>query len=115
MRGPAVSLVQWLLAQIDKDQKRAELADEGWYDPSHAGACETCDAVRAVPDPARVLRECAAKRQIVQRFIDGGGLAVGRGSPEALGALEEAMLILATIYADRPGYRDEWRVEGVTE
>jgi hypothetical protein len=52
--------------------------------------------------PARVLREIDAKRQIVERYAwlrehgDTGGTAW-------------VLPLLALPYADRPGYREEWR------
>jgi len=45
-------------------------------------------------DPARVLRECEAKRQLIERV----------GNPDWAG-----FRILAMPYADHPDYRQEWR------
>jgi len=57
-------------------------------------------------DPARVLAECAAKRQIVELAWD------HFGDPEFAGGMEYAheqvVAILAQPYRDRPGWRDEW-------
>ena len=71
-------------------------------------------------DPARVLVECAAKRQIVEMAdeadYDRDQLAqehcVTRAEEEALCAASPGELIrraLASVYADREGWREEWR------
>lgn len=87
-------------------------------------------------DPARVLAECEAKRRIVEMHCEGGSL---RGPvtdnkfycceicgphewpmtdappyawvPEPNGDFWpcETLRILASVYADRPDYREEWR------
>ncbi|MFJ2675099.1 DUF6221 family protein [Streptomyces sp. NPDC087525] len=80
-------------------------------------------------DPARVLRETGAKRQIVEDYattarlrdeaaarIKAAGDSPGaedldvwdRAQREA-GILEGPVRLLATVYADHPGYREEWR------
>ena len=63
--------------------------------------------------PARVLAECAAKRAIVEPFAE---LANGRDRlcDAYLQAtykmiLRAVILPLATVYADHPDYRREWR------
>ena len=57
-------------------------------------------------DPARVLAECEAKRRIIETarlMIDryAGGML--------LDFARETIRIQALPYADRPGYREEWR------
>ncbi|RYJ26450.1 hypothetical protein CU044_3743 [Streptomyces sp. L-9-10] len=80
-------------------------------------------------DPERVLREIDAKRQIVEDYattarlrdeaaarIKAAGDSPGaedldvwdRAQREA-GILEGPVRLLATVYADHPGYREEWR------
>lgn len=59
-------------------------------------------------DPARVLREIDAKREVLrlaerahdyhETFLNGFAAA-----------MEGALRLFALAYADRPGYRDEWR------
>lgn len=71
-------------------------------------------------DPARVLREVAAKRAIVEDYL----LVVANGAiedatqPDEVRAaardlivktLRVALLRLASVYADRPGYDESWR------
>ncbi len=50
--------------------------------------------------PARVLAECEAKRQIVED-------ATGQHTSSVEGYA--IMRILATVYADHPDYREEWK------
>jgi hypothetical protein len=80
-------------------------------------------------DPARVLREIDAKRLLIDAYELTRGVwgnasqrvaAAGdepspahiqiRGHAQSqTGALEDAVKYAATVYANRPGYRDEWR------
>jgi hypothetical protein len=52
-------------------------------------------------DPARVLAECEAKRRIVEVALP--------GERDDAGERFRILRILATVYADHPDYRDEWR------
>ncbi|EPD94626.1 hypothetical protein HMPREF1486_03179 [Streptomyces sp. HPH0547] len=74
-------------------------------------------------DPARVLREIDAKRRITEvHHVVGGwqdedGHDLGDGCEECghseeysdRGGWCETLRLLALPYADRPGYREEWR------
>lgn len=63
--------------------------------------------------PARVLAECAAKRQIIETCQHGHELLEqDPNDPEIVGwsdGLSDAVRALAQPYAGRPGWRDEWR------
>ncbi|MFI1165612.1 DUF6221 family protein [Streptomyces sp. NPDC020801] len=67
----------------------------------------------AAHDPARVLRETDAKRRLVERYER--AWENRRAHPDDLAsagaflALHDAVKLLALPYADRPGYRDDWR------
>lgn len=73
----------------------------------------------ACHDPARVLAEIDAKRRILDDIVpdaDGldmqvdGEFRVGRRDLAAEPYLGDALMqLLALPYADRPGYRSEWR------
>ena len=81
-------LAAWLLAQIEEDERLANVAGRyvmEWKATefevgggSYASVCESSDYGSdplehiARHDPARVLAECAAKRAIVARHSDGG-------------------------------------------
>ncbi|WP_413102240.1 DUF6221 family protein [Streptomyces sp. Inha503] len=69
-------------------------------------------------DPARVLREIDAKRQLLALYLEHERM--DRETFEAEGerarslvslraAYFDAVRHLAAVYADRPGYREEWR------
>ncbi|GAA1455510.1 DUF6221 family protein [Nocardiopsis tropica] len=60
-------------------------------------------------DPARVLREIAAKRAIVQEYTDAVDLWERESeAPDSVGALEAVIRLLAAVHADHPDYRQEW-------
>jgi hypothetical protein len=85
---------------------------------SGGGAHEPEIARHAVEhDPARVLREIAAKLAIVARYEfacrQAGDLSLADEERDSwvkvAGALQSCVLCLAGPYADRPGFRDKWR------
>jgi hypothetical protein len=129
-------LVQWLRAQLDEDERTARAAtlgpwvqsgigDYGWtVDFGRPGAgVETTDTEQGLADadfiaahnPARVLREIEAKRQVFRMTEQATEQAESRDylvngpAKMMLVCLKPILLRLATIYADRPGYREEWR------
>ncbi|GGV68938.1 hypothetical protein GCM10010294_25190 [Streptomyces griseoloalbus] len=153
-----VDLVEWLRAQLDEDERIAraaggasweELPVSGWvhttplpasewqppgYDHHVASAPLVEDRAHIVThDPARVLREIDAKRQllndhpIVPRTIEptvingeeigGPHFPFGCQNCHAVHDTSEVygfgycftVKVLALPYADRPGYREEWR------
>ncbi|WHM30230.1 DUF6221 family protein [Streptomyces sp. BPPL-273] len=129
-------LVQWLRAQLDADEQIARAADGelsavftriGSFDP------EMADDERHIMthQPARVLREIDAKRQVidsyavaVERVADRSAeldrlkarrydtlmtemdLTTAIHQRDTLGGV---LRLLALPYADRPGFREEWR------
>lgn len=132
-------LVTWLRAQLDEDERVARaIAAPDWtegaawlrdmIDPlpsqlrAHPGMMPmnvTEEDVRHIArwDPRRVLREIEAKRRIIyelgaqaSRYRDGDPTTII--SPEGRALANQArryLRLLALPYADRPGYRDEWR------
>lgn len=133
----AVDLVQWLRAQLDEDERIARAATQGdwvWsrefvtppgYHHRTVGPLEPGDAAYMTTwAPARVLREVDAKRQLIARggpFCTSDCDAPGNEpmDPETDWttplehhldcAAYKAAAVLALPYADRPGYREEWR------
>ncbi|MET8278287.1 DUF6221 family protein [Micromonospora sp. NPDC005174] len=129
--------VIWLRVQLDDDERVAKIAadryphwattDEGDVvqvgtggsgylanGPWGTSLFEVGEHI-ARHDPARVLAEVDAKRRILDiHHDDGHGDCDGCGL-DAIGLhvhqLDECptLLALALAYADRPGYRDEWR------
>lgn len=122
-------LVQWLGQQLDEDERIAraaggaaweELPVSGWvhttplpasewqppgYDHHVASAPLVEDRAHIVAwDPARVLREIDAKRKRLAELAE--AIAAGHDSFDLA---SELLPLEALPYADRPGYRDEWR------
>jgi hypothetical protein len=65
----------------------------------------------AIQDPARVLAEVGAKRQLLDKYAqvadnDVNEVEYAHGYANALG---EAIRLLALPYADHPDFRAEWR------
>lgn len=123
------ALVTWLREALDEDEQASQaaaaagptpwsvvegeggprvaaaggdyLAENRWYGLD-AMPAEVAEHI-ARWDPARVLAEVEAKRQILDLWetVDPG--------PAGL-TLVEVILALAQPYASRPGFRDEWRL-----
>jgi hypothetical protein len=131
-------LVEWLRAQLDEDGRilraaswcddadswRAAVSQYGtpsrpdgprWYveDSLEDGVITTVDpqasgdegVARHIAewDPARVLREIDAKRRALGR-INSHAAVMGRDEVH-----DDLLRLLALPYADRPGYREEWK------
>lgn len=100
------------LGLADSDSPYYVTAADGWDESEPTGARYDVatvpndhDAARHIArwDPARVLAECEAKRQIVERCA-----AVDFAMPSTHLA-HGVLALLALPYADHPDYRDEWR------
>ncbi|MER5875413.1 DUF6221 family protein [Streptomyces sp. NPDC001910] len=137
-------LVQWLGEQFDEDQRIAEAAPRGPWSMDDAGSIADADGTRVILavgttldgrvsrwpepptvasvtawDPARVLRETEAKRQIMECHeswvADNGDIICGRCGREHIDGRPgghfpcQTLRLLALPYTDRPGYREEWR------
>ncbi|WP_338699170.1 DUF6221 family protein [Streptomyces sp. Q6] len=132
-------LAQWLGEQLDVDAAHAVAAAEEapgaeWrYDGQYVVAVAERDMVAvgsqdfmdpkvgehiAAHDPARVLREIDAKRQMLTLHAATGGHECStrdeRGDIDHCTWVMESeacptLRLLALPYADRPGYREEWR------
>ncbi|MFD7996860.1 DUF6221 family protein [Streptomyces mexicanus] len=121
-------LVQWLRAQLDEDERVARLAldqtGDNWRayykqiiaanprfgeDPADANTSEVADHI-ARHDPTRVLAEVEAKRQVIEQYESIGNPPPSEIGPDLVRAeLGRVLRLLALPYADRPGYREEWR------
>ena len=60
-------------------------------------------------DPARVLAEVDAKRRLLQQFELRGNSVRATVQPSTGGVWDDLLRMLALPYADRPGYREDWR------
>jgi hypothetical protein len=63
----------------------------------------------APDDAERVLAECEAKRRIVSFTIDDDGLYLEDYSGALSTATDRILRFLASVYADHPDFREEWR------
>jgi hypothetical protein len=133
-------LISWLNAQIDEDERRAKWAAtviEGKWDSWEVVAQQLfacCDTVPRIDrvgqhlhyaaDPARTLREVEAKRRIVaihhpyehgvlyDSACHGCGFSGDLEDPITENVDDCPMLrAIASVYSDRPGFKEEWRRE----
>jgi len=129
-------LVQWLRAQLDEDLRIAEAATGHHWDvcdettpylihdvdayrvnrtlDSTVGRVAVAEAAEdrshiAEHDPARVLREVDAKRRLLYQFEHRGNSVRATAGLWDGGVWDDMLRLLALPYADRPGYRPEWR------
>jgi hypothetical protein len=127
---PMTDLVEFLRARLDEDEAVARAAapppwnafigsvtsgappnDEEFCDlipPGESKGDDASAAHIARHDPARVLREVEAKRQIVERCERELRDYVGTGAQAALPYL--LLRALARPYADHPDYDSAWAV-----
>lgn len=113
-------LTAFVRARLDEDEAAAQDPARVWPGPWTADRCEVSDSggvtvVRdeyhwgpmphiARHDPARVLRDIAAKRAILDRCV--------RWECDEMTAgmlIEDVLAHLATAWSGHPDYRDEWR------
>lgn len=86
-------LVTWLRARLDDDERVARAATY-WGDLPLGHLASDLEAHLIHWMPPRVLAEVEAKRRILDAYEDETGYL---------------LRLLALPYADRPGYREEWR------
>jgi hypothetical protein len=120
-------LTKWLLEQIAEDERAAGVLPADGY-PKHDGRVLSVEGTMDVPwpdrwNPSRVLAECDAKRRIIIYHdvilvwpSGTTGAKYYTGSVRRCASCEDVKVLpcptlryLALPYADRPGYRDEWR------
>lgn len=92
-------LVTWLRAQLDEDERVINAACLHIDDCSDSGFTD-----RFTDD--RLLAEVDAERRILDRLRDERGFY---RDDIASGTAEPVIRLLAVPYADRTGYREEWR------
>jgi len=115
-------LVAFVRAQLDEDEQiareAAEEVGDGQWQQRNVRIVTVADRDREVADyaivdcihhiihhdPARVLADVAAKRAIIDALLDEDSIV-----NEYHDGLWIAVHLLASAYADRPGYQDSWR------
>jgi hypothetical protein len=125
-------LVQWLGEQFDEDERIAQAASPGpWGVNAEHDEVVAADDITvaegfalsgrqlratvdhiAAHDPARVLREVEAQRLLLARAVETRVWAIGESGAVAGPAVKlanDTLRLLALPYADRPGYRKDWR------
>jgi hypothetical protein len=131
-----MDLVEFLRARLDRDERVAQACSGASWAASPSGriqvesekgsngqtpgngfvaAAENGAYAEHIArhDPARALREVAARRQLLDDYEkDAWAMGRGRGD-QALEAVQAARLsvlrLLALPYSAHPSYRDEWR------
>ncbi|AIY16146.1 hypothetical protein GUY44_11990 [Pimelobacter simplex] len=131
-----MTITEFLLARIAEDESGARKA--GTYSAQWSVGDEFNETVLLAADdqfghtfdsaygqiaphiakwnPARVLAECEAKRLAInaawndhERIEGEWGTCKSIEQMDALGDVPEVVTALASVYADHPDYRDEWR------
>ncbi|MGJ3223773.1 DUF6221 family protein [Micromonospora aurantiaca (nom. illeg.)] len=99
-------LVIWLRQQLDDDEQAAVAAGHA----SHFYDCSgECFDHHERWDDARVLAEVEAKRRLLRQFELRGNAVRATVQPSTGGVWDDLLRMLALPYADRPGYREQWR------
>ena len=93
-----LNIAVWLRVQLDEDERRAPLAAEIMKS-------------RATTRPFgnRLLADIEAKRMLLLQFELRGNSVRATVQPSTGGVWDDLLRILALPYADRDGYREEWR------
>ena len=125
-----MSIVEFLRARLDEDEavaheaiterRQAYTRKPGYVDqPDYdftAGVDHPPGIVAVGPE--RVLREVEAKRRIVEQAEEATGLDMQVDGEFRVGSRDEVaepycgdviLCALASVYADHPDYRDEWK------
>jgi len=123
------NLTEFLLARGAEDEAVARAAEGGalWEQsrdpavitgltPFDGGVRASAQSVAiaahiARHDPARVLAECEAKRELVTNLarVCEDGRCWQCGSANVLDLRDAVLLTLASVYSTHPDYRAEWR------
>lgn len=124
-----MDITEFLRARLDDDEAYALMAfadhnEAGpeWSEPWNGGVLtggrggevvDTFDSGlsshMARHDPARVLREVAAKRAILLQYTDAvTDWEEDREAPDAVSALRIVVRLMASVYSDHPDYQQEW-------
>jgi hypothetical protein len=106
-------IMAFLNARLDEDEAIARAAVS--FDYGVSDWCDDGDPVNAHiarHDPARVLRDIAAKREILRRATFGGKLPRIAPTPTlAVEVLDRVVALLAQAYSDHPDYDPAWAVQ----
>ena len=121
------TLTEFLLARIAEDEAVARDASVDQWGQEVKDASDWVSLVQSVErdstaaqdelvrrhDPARILRECEAKREVIAHY-EAYAREAGR-NPDVFAlvkmseAVEGILVELAKVHSDHPDFRDEWR------
>lgn len=104
---PPKSLVSFLLERLAEDEAGAQDAlrnRPGGQQASPDGS----DRHLVRQSPARVLRDVAAKRAIVQMWLTGLRARLVEHRTDGLDLVDAAIVELAAVYADHPDFHPSW-------
>lgn len=121
-----ITITEFLYARLDEDEATARAARGAtWVASQRGGVVDLDDTHRhqiaggdgglawsdaefmAYHDPARALREIAAKRFLIDQWADRYSTNPHIVAYEVSDAID-VLHALATVYADHPDYRQEW-------
>jgi FAD/FMN-containing dehydrogenase len=98
-------LVQWLNEQLDADYAAAgRVAESG-----NVGVWSPGQVQREIDAKRRILAECAHWHGKLAKEVVNPSPVPFPALGEVLDAVTPILRALALPYADRPGYREEWR------
>ncbi|WP_218721405.1 DUF6221 family protein [Nocardia sp. MH4] len=117
-----MTIEEFIEARLTEDERDAERAQAAASRPGSGGVLwvvtGTDNAVGVFHDPARVLRQVAATRELFERAKPwpkcrghpGPWMPHGDYGPGFCGTPEEAdsLRVIAAIWSDHPDYRPEW-------
>lgn len=101
------TLTEFLIARIEEDEAAARGVNQSRFNSRVALLDTDLYGLVVRHHPARVLRECEAKRALLlmadpNDFADDGGAGMSEHA-------DEIHRLLALPYSDHPDFRDEWR------
>lgn len=102
MTTPTPTLAEWLLDRIAEDEREADVMMRQYQSGGDVSSRRW----------RRVLAECGAKRRIVELHDEALHAEFDRRDASAMGAWlmhQDVLRALASVYADAPGFREEWR------
>ena len=119
-----MNITEFLEARIAEDETEAGAASVSMHGKIHEDRGDWSmyvlgaerDSTNAQDDfivkwwPYRVLAECAAKRKIIEQWVDPDSISLTMGDVDAghTMGIDSAVRALAAVYADHPDYQQEW-------
>lgn len=117
-----MTLTEFLTARLDEEEAVAESTglhaqangfDTGMPPMGSGGIRESPEYPTVYVNPKRVLADIAAKRAIVEEYVEADAYYRVRADAPAgeLTGLRTAVLLLAQPYADHPDFDPAWRMK----